>query len=145
MNTLSNWNPYTDFDRLLRAFSRGSCDNGDCATLERADWSPAVDISEDETEYLIKADLPDISKDDVKVTVDNGTLVLRGERRQEKEEENKKFHRIERSYGSFLRTFVLPEDADQRTVSADFKEGVLYVHLPKNEEKQPKHIEVNVG
>ncbi len=151
MNMISKWNPYTEMDRLqdrmLRAMGLGSsAESADGNTqLSRADWAPAVDITEDEREYLIKAELPEIAKDDVKVTVDNGTLILRGERRLEKEEKNHKVHRIERSYGTFQRSFALPDDTDSAAVSADFKEGVLYVHLPKSEEKKPKQIEVKVG
>ena len=108
------------------------------------DWSPQVDIIEDEKEYLIKADLPEMKKDDVKVTMENGVLCISGERKTEKEEKNKKYHRIERSFGSFERAFTLPEDADANKIAADFKDGVLRVHLPKSPAAKPKPIEVKV-
>jgi HSP20 family protein len=112
--------------------------------LKLADWSPQVDIVEDEKEYLIKADLPEMKKDEIKVNVENGVLSVSGERKTEKEEKNKKFHRIERSYGTFMRSFALPDDADGTKVAAEFKEGVLRVHLPKNPVAKPKAIEVKV-
>ena len=109
-----------------------------------ADWSPQVDITEDEKEYLVKADLPEMKKDAVKVMVENGVLSISGERKSEKEEENKTFHRIERSYGSFERTFTMPDDADAKAMKAEFKDGVLRVHVPKNPAAQPKKIDVKV-
>ena len=112
--------------------------------LKLADWSPQVDIVEDEKEYLIKADLPEMKKDEINVSVENGVLSVSGERKTEKEEKNKKFHRIERSYGRFERTFMVPEDADGAKVKAEFKDGVLKVHLPKNPVAKPKAIEVKV-
>lgn len=110
-----------------------------------AEWAPTVDITEDDKEYLIKAELPEIKKEDVKVTVENGVLVLSGERKLEKEENNRKYHRIERSYGSFARSFGLPDDADDANVNAEFKEGILKVHIAKSEKSRPKQIEVKVS
>jgi HSP20 family molecular chaperone IbpA len=89
-------------------------------------------------EYLVKADLPEMKKDDVKVTVENGILIVSGERKAEREEKKKKFHRIERSFGSFQRTFTFPEDADAAKIAAEFKDGVLKVHLPKSPTAKPK-------
>jgi len=110
-----------------------------------AEWAPRVDISEDDKEWLVKADLPEMKKEDVKVTVENGVLTITGERKFEKEEKNKKFHRIERSYGNFYRSFTLPDGADPDKVSAGFKDGVLNVHLPKSEKAKPKAVEVKVA
>jgi HSP20 family protein len=107
-------------------------------------WTPLVDISEDANEYLVKAELPELKKEEVKVSVENGELTISGERKSEKEEKGKKFHRIERSYGSFLRSFTLPESVNAEKVSAEFKDGVLSVHLPKDERAKPKSIEVKV-
>ncbi len=109
-----------------------------------AEWAPVVDIQETETEYLVKADLPEVEKKDVQVTVQEGVLTIQGERKQEKEEKGRKFHRVERSYGTFLRTFTVPEDAEETKVTADFKDGVLRVHLPKTEKPRSKAIEVKV-
>ena len=109
------------------------------------EWAPSVDITEDEKEYLVKADLPEVKKEDVKVTVENDVLTITGERKFEKEEKEKKYHRIERAYGHFLRSFSLPDFVDGSKVSADFKDGVLKVHLPKTEKAKPKAVEVKVA
>jgi HSP20 family protein len=113
--------------------------------LTVADFTPPVDIQETENEYLVKAELPEVKKEDVKVTLENGVLTIQGERNLEKEEKGKKFHRIERSYGTFLRTFTVPLDADETKVAADFKDGLLKVHIPKTEKARPKAIEVKVS
>jgi HSP20 family protein len=109
------------------------------------DWAPVVDITETDNEYLIKAEIPEVKRDDVKVSVQNGVLTLQGERKKEKEEKGKKFHRVERYYGSFLRTFSVPDNVDETKVVAEFKDGVLNVHLPKTEKAKPKAIEVKVA
>jgi HSP20 family protein len=103
-----------------------------------------VDISEDNNEYVVKAELPEMKKEEVKVSVENGELTISGERKIEKEEKGKKYHRIERSYGSFMRSFTLPETVSGEKVSAEFKDGILTVHLPKDEKTKPKSIEVKV-
>ena len=108
------------------------------------EWAPFVDIIEDEKEWLVKADLPEVKKEEVKVTVENGVLTITGERKFEKEEKDKKYHRIERSYGNFLRSFTLPDGTDGSKVNAEFKDGVLKVHLPKGEKAKPKAVEVKV-
>jgi HSP20 family protein len=119
--------------------------NGGKEALTVAQWSPLVDITEDEKEYLIKAELPDMKKEDVRLTVENDVVAISGERTFEKEEKGKKYHRVERAYGSFVRSFTLPEDADGSRVSADFKDGMLHVHLPKSHKAKPKTIEIKVG
>lgn len=148
--TLVRWDPFRELEdmseRLNRVFTRPPLrGTGGKEHLTVADWVPSVDISESEGEYLIKAELPEVKKEDVKVTVEDGVLTLQGERRQEKEEKGKKFHRVERSYGSFLRSFSLPESVDESGVKADYKDGVLSLHLPKAEKVKPKAIEVKVG
>jgi HSP20 family protein len=109
------------------------------------DWAPAVDIQENEKEYLVKADLPEVKKDDLKVEVENGVLNVEGERKREKEEKGKTFHRVERSYGKFIRRFALPTEVDAAQVKAEFKDGVLAVHLPKTVVAKPKSVEVKVA
>src|SRR5882757_3060545 len=104
--------------------------SGEIDSLAVADWSPEVDISEDDQGYLLKADLPEMKKTDVRVTVEDGILSVSGECKTQKEDEKKKFHRIERSFGTFRRNFTLPEDADSTKVTAEFRDGVLKVHLP---------------
>jgi HSP20 family protein len=147
--TLVRWDPFRELEdmseRLNRVFSRPSLRNSGKENLTVADWMPTVDISETEGEYLIKAELPEVRKEDVKVTVENGVLTLQGERRQEKEEKGKRFHRVERSYGSFVRSFTLPESVDDSSVKAEYKDGVLNLHLPKSEKVKPRAIDVKVG
>ena len=131
-------------DRFYRLFGPWTRPNGK-ELLTVADWTPVVDIQETDMEYLVKAELPEVRREDVKLTLENGMMTLQGERKQEKEEKGKKFHRIERSYGTFLRTFTFPPDADESKVAADFKDGVLRVRLPKVEKPRPKAIEVKVA
>ena len=107
-------------------------------------WSPAVDIVETEDELIVKADLPDVPLEGIDVWVENGTLSLKGERKFEKELAEKSYHRIERSYGSFVRSFSVPSSVDTEKVSADYKSGVLTVTLPKKEAAKPKQVKVAV-
>jgi HSP20 family protein len=109
------------------------------------DFAPAVDIQETEKEFLIKVDLPDVKKEDVKIEMQDGLLTLEGERRQEKEEKGKRFHKIEREYGKFVRRFMLPTDIDPAKVQAEFKDGVLSVRLPKTAAAKPNPVEVKVA
>lgn len=106
-------------------------------------WAPLVDISETEKEYLVTADLPEIRKEDLKVTVENGALTISGERKYEQEDKSAKVHRLERAYGKFVRTFALPDNADAEKVKAEFKDGVLKVRVGKHATKQPRQIEVH--
>jgi len=150
VKTLTKWDPLRDLDefssRLSSFFGRAPVQKRDEDNwFTRAEWSPLVDISEDEQEYLIKAELPGIEKDQVRVSVEDGLLVISGERNSENEEKNQKYHRIERSYGSFIRSFSLPDDADGAKIKADFKNGILKVHLPKDENAKPKSIEIKVN
>jgi HSP20 family protein len=108
------------------------------------DWVPAVDIVETNEEYLIKAELPEVKKEQIKVHAENGVLTIRGERKRESEQKDKKLHRIERSYGMFTRSFSLPDGVDEEEIRAEFKDGVLHLHLPKSETVMPKAIEVAV-
>jgi HSP20 family protein len=145
--TLTRWDPMREFedmaDRMNRLVTRTAA--GTEEALVTADWAPIVDIQETDKEYLVKAELPEVKKEDVKVTINDGVLTLEGERRQEKEEKNRKFHRVERSYGKFVRCFTMPEDADAKSVQADFKDGVLNLHLAKSEAAKPKTVEVKVA
>ena len=159
MNTLvrwdNKWNPFREMDDLHgrlnaligRAFGRmpmrGEADADEAITLSA--WAPLVDITEDDKAYLIKAELPEVKKEDLKVAVEDGVLTLSGERKLEKEEKNKRYHRVERAYGSFARSFTVPDDADASKVRAEFKDGVLLVRLEKSEKAKPKTIEVQVA
>jgi HSP20 family protein len=147
---LVRWDPFRELedvsDRLNRIFARPATRTANGKeTMTVADWLPSVDISETEGEYQIKAEIPDVKKEDVKVTVEDGVLTIQGERKHEVEEKGKKYHRIERSYGSFVRTFSLPDVIEADKVKAEFKDGVLNLHLPKSEKAKPKSIEVKVA
>ena len=141
------WDPFQEFNelqnRLTTLFGRTAVrpPNGE-EGITVADWAPVVDITEDDKEYLIKAELPGLKREEVKVTVEDGVLSISGERKVEKEEKNKKYHRVERSYGSFVRSFTLPEGSDPAKVNAEFKDGVLNVRLAKSPKAQPKAIEI---
>jgi HSP20 family protein len=152
MKTLTTWNPLKEmeeFQNRFQTFFGGFPTfplrfpkNGD--RFKMPDWSPLVDIIEDDREYLFKADLPEMRKEDVKVTIENGVLYISGERKTEKEEKKRKFHRLERFFGTFERTFTVPEDADTTKILAEFHDGVLQVHLPKRPMPKPQPIEVKV-
>ena len=147
---ITRWNPVREFDDLMNRYNRllgltRSTDEREGKDLfNSSDWTPAVDIKETPEAFNIEAELPGMSKDDVKVTMKNGVLSIEGERKQEKETDDKKQHRIERFYGSFLRRFTLPENVDEDSVKASFKDGVLSLTLTKTETAEPKAIEVDV-
>jgi HSP20 family protein len=149
MTTLAKWTPFRELDdlqkRLGSLFGRGPLLGNSGEAMAVAEWAPAVDVTEDEKEYLIKAELPDVKKEDVKVTVEDGTLRITGERKFEKEEKGKKYHRIESSYGRFERAFTVPDNTKADALTAEYKEGVLRVHLPKSETAKPKQVEVKVA
>ena len=150
MTGLARWNPFREMEELQKRIDtlfhlQPSRTNGskESATIG-ARWAPLVDVTEDDTEYVIKAELPEVQKGDVKVTVENGILTIAGERKLEKEATNRKYHRVERTYGTFIRSFTVPDDADDAKVSADFRDGMLTVRLVKNEKARPKTIDVKV-
>jgi len=150
MNGLNRWDPVQEIQELQKRLNGlfGSTPvrrGDDRETITVAQWAPLVDIAEDDKEYVVKAELPEVKKDEVKVTVENGVLTVSGERKFEKEEKGKRYHRVERAYGSFVRSFSLPEDADDAQVKAEFKDGVLQVHVGKHEKSRPKTIEVKVS
>ena len=151
MNALTRWNQLKELEALRHGLgsllnrSPAQWPEGQEEPMAVAEWSPLVDISEDDKEYLIKVELPEVKKEDVKVTAENGTLTIMGERRYEKEDKNKKYHRVERAYGSFGRSFSFPDDASPGKVSAEFKDGVLTVHLAKDEKSKPQQIQINVS
>jgi HSP20 family protein len=151
MNSIIRWDPFKEMEelqgRLAKLFSLGQprIANGGKESITATEWAPTVDIIEDEKECVVKADLPEVKKEDVKVTVEDDVLTITGERKVEKEDKGKKFHRLERAYGNFLRSFTLPPGADGAKVSAEFKDGVLKVHLPKSEKAKTKTVEVKVS
>ncbi len=141
MNTLSIWNPIHEMDELFHN-RLASVLGGE--GLQSAAWSPVVDIEESGEAYTIRAELPGLSKEKMKVTVENGVLTLSGERDLEHRVETKTFHRVERSHGTFTRSFTLPDDVDSESVAANFKDGLLEIQIAKREEALPKSIEVRV-
>jgi HSP20 family protein len=150
MSLLTRWEPWKELEAMERRLATlmgrpVARREGETEALTVAEWAPLVDIVEEEKEYLIKAELPEMKKEEVKVTVEKRVLSLSGERKYEKEEKGKKYHRVERAYGSFLRSFTLPEDADGGKVTAEYKDGVLKVHIPKSAQAKPKAIEVKVS
>ena len=145
------WQPFCDlmatergFDRLFRdAFSSVlPVREGELPT--RA-WAPAVDICENENNIVLKAELPGVDPKDVEVRVEDNTLYLKGERKFEKDTKQENYHRIERSYGSFARSFALPNSIDAERVAAEYKDGLLTLTLPKREETKPKTIKINIS
>ncbi|MBU3665981.1 MAG: Hsp20/alpha crystallin family protein [Chthoniobacterales bacterium] len=150
MNELSIWNPMREMERMSNRFNRifgrslWPLSSGETFTTE-SQWAPDVDVIENDKEFIIKADLPDVEKKDVHVSVQDGSLCITGERKGEKEERGHRFHRLERSYGKFERSFYLPDAAKGVTPKAEFKNGTLTVHLPKAEEAQAKTLEVPVS
>ena len=151
MNALTRWNQLKELEALRLGLggvlnrSPAQWPEGQEEPLAVAEWSPLVDISEDDKEYLIKAEVPEVKKEDVKVTAEDGTLTIMGERKFEKVEKNKKYHRVERAYGSFGRSFSLPDDVSPVRVSSELKDGVLVVHLVKDEKAKSQQVEVKVA
>lgn len=147
------WDPWHEiedmFDRYTRAVGLSRVGNWGRRALgaepaAAVDWAPRVDISETPAAYVIKAEIPEVKKEDVKITIDGGTVTISGERRQETEQKDTKYHRVERYYGSFSRSFSLPGNVDEQAARAEFKEGVLSLSIPKAAEAKPKVLEVKV-
>jgi len=146
---IERWEPYRDavtvqrdLNRLLRGFFSPVLGEGEVSTRT---WAPPVDIYEDGDNLVLKAELPGLSPEDVQIRVEDNTLYLKGERKFEKEVKEQNYHRIERSYGTFTRTFSLPNSIDADKVAASFKDGVLTLTMPKKEEAKPKTIKINVS
>lgn len=140
------WDPWKELEDTAERYARstGFPRMGSQEVIASGDWAPRVDIIETIEAFVIKAELPDINKEDVKVTIDNGTLTIRGERKKEIEEKDKKIHRIERQHGVFTRSFTLPDNIDETTIKAVFNNGMLNLHILKTEKKTPMAIEVTV-
>ena len=138
---ITRWEPFREMEDMLRRFSPllGNLRRG-----EEGEWMPSADISETEQEYVVKAHLPDVKKEDIKVMVDNGVLTLSGERRREQQTKGENEIRTESFYGTFTRSFALPEDCDGTGIRAESKDGVLKVFIPKNKQQQAKKVTVEV-
>jgi HSP20 family protein len=136
MPTLSRWDPFGEIQRLTEQMFRGWAGEGSTR------FSPAVDIYEGKDSIFVKAELPGVKPENVRVDVENNVLNIQGERKLEREDERKGYHRIESSYGSFTRSFALPESVDPHKVEADMSEGILTVRIAKRTEISPRRIEV---
>jgi HSP20 family protein len=143
--SLELWNPYQDlehwFDKYGRS-SRGSITKN--AKFELGDWIPSVDIDESSDNFVVKAELPGVAKDDIKVDINNGILTIKGEKRAVSDKKDKNCHRKECSYGSFVRSFTLPHEVQEDKIDASFKDGILSLMIPKSEKAKPKQIDIKV-
>lgn len=137
--SLSHFDPIANLRAFEDAFSRMLTE-----PQTNRPWTPAVDIYESENELVLKADLPDVDLKDIDVRVENQTLTIAGERKFEKDDANRSYHRIERSYGSFVRSFAVPTSFDTEKISAGFRNGVLTVTLPKKEAAKPRQVKIEV-
>jgi len=142
---LSKWEPFrdmlslrADMDRLFKSLF------GEVPEEREGFWAPVMDIEEDNDNIMVKAEIPGMKKEDIKVSVRNNVLMISGERKQEKEIKNKTYHRIERYYGKFSRTIALPSEVETDKIKASYKDGVLMVILPKPESKKPQQIDVEI-
>lgn len=136
---VTRWDPVREMEEMMRGMQRmfASWPGKSDESMTLAEWSPSVDIGENDKEFVVKAELPQVKKEDIKVNVEDGTLSISGERKVEKEEKELKFHRVERAYGRFERTFSLPPEADAEKISSEYKDGILTVHLPKCPVQKP--------
>ena len=149
MTVLTRWDPFREFttlqDRMNRLFRDSYGSEGRDEALTTSTFAPAVDVYEDEHNVTLKVEVPGIDEKDIDVRIENNTLTVHGERKFEMEEKEENFRRVVSSYGSFTRTFTLPQTVDAEKVSANYDKGVLKITLPKKAEAKPKQIKVNVG
>lgn len=147
--TLVSYSPFREFENLFnrnRAFPLRRVQNRVASHEgEPATWRPLANISETEKEYLIKAELPEVARKDVELSVNDGVITIKGERRLAADEESETQHRTESLYGNFARSFTLPDDVDETAIHARSKDGVLKIYLPKAEVKQPKSIDIKIA
>jgi HSP20 family protein len=136
---------FTLQDQLFRTFGSAYRNRGEEEQAVTATWSPLVDVFEDADGITLKAELPEVNASDVEIQVEGNTLTLKGERQLEREDKRDSYHRIERTYGAFSRTFTLPNTVDVEHISAESKDGVLRIHLPKKAETKPRQIKVAVS
>lgn len=152
MTAMTRWNPFAEFEDILDRYNRqvagrdpAPATSGNREILQKTDWAPSVDITENKDAFVITAELPGIRKEDVKVSVHDGVLTIQGERSFENTEEDAKRHRVERFYGHFARSFTLPEHVDDENIKANYHDGVLELTLAKQEKAKPRAIEVEVN
>ena len=149
MTVLTRWEPFREFstlqDRMNRLFRESFGPEGREESLSTTSFAPPVDVYEDEHSVTLKIEVPGIDEKDIDVRIENNTLTVHGERKFEKEEKEENYRRVERQYGSFTRSFTLPNTVDHENVSANYEKGVLKIKLAKKAEAKPKQIKVNVG
>jgi len=136
------WNMRNEMDRLFNQLTSRTFDSDEMADL---DWSPRVDISENKDNIIVKAELPGMSKDDVKISMQDNVLYIRGEKKAEKESKDDNYHLCESCYGKFMRAFRLPAPVNEKKIDASYKDGVLRIILPKAEEAKSKEIEIKMS
>jgi HSP20 family protein len=144
--SLTRWDPFQDSGDMLQRFNQllsrtAAPASGDTTAYA---WRPAADIIEKENEFLIKAELPEVKKEDIHIDLQDGVLSIRGERKMEKEHEDDKVHRVESFYGTFSRSFRLPDNVDVENITAEGKDGVIRIHVPKTEAAKPRSVEIKV-
>ena len=132
-----------DVNQLFNESRIASTADGDQSSIATSNWTPAVDIKEEDGRFVLKADIPGVEAKDIDVTMDDGVLTIKGERRHESEQDTNGYKRVERSYGSFYRRFSLPDTANAEGITAQGKDGVLEVSIPKQEKAQPRKITVS--
>ena len=147
--SLIRWDPFADMDTMFNRMLSGHFARWPRLALgadenRKLEWSPSTDISETDKDYVIRAELPAVKKEDVHVTFEDGMISIKGERKQHKNDKNEKFHRVETCYGSFERRFSLPDNVNAETIRCESKDGILAVHIPKKEtvKQTPKQITV---
>jgi len=141
---LTTWDPFSEMEAVLNRY-RPQPSKGTTEAMKQADWYPVVDVSESEENFHVHADLPGVKKEDMSISVNDGVLTVSGKRDNKFEETKNKVHRVERSYGSFTRSFTLPENVDAEKINASFDAGVLDIDIPKSTEEKPKRIQVNIN
>jgi HSP20 family protein len=142
---LTRWDPYRELASLQERFFGPSRRSEREDEMNLAAWAPPVDITEDKDRIMITAELPGFREDQIEIQTENGMLTLRGERKFEKESDGKSYHRVERAYGQFVRSFSLPNNVDRDKIRATFRDGLLQVELPKREDARPKSIPISGG
>jgi HSP20 family protein len=143
---LVKFNPFRELEQIQERLNRLFAETPDRDEMFGfAGFAPRVDIQETEKEFTVTADLPDMKREDIKVGLENGTLTIEGERKFEKEDQGKKFHRVERQYGRFVRRFAMPTEVEPAKVEAQYKDGVLKVTMPKSAAAVPQAVEVKVA
>ncbi len=151
--TLIKWNPSRELLNVEREFNKlfnslgsrfGLMESSENEEYENAVWMPLTDITEDKDNFMLRLDLPGVRKDDVKISYNDGQLSISGERKQEKETTDSKYHRVERAYGKYFRSFTLPSKIREDKIEAEFKDGQLIITVPKAEEAKPKEIPIKI-